>query len=160
MATGLTGIIHANWNGRPLQQEPRPIQALCRQAGTAQPTCSLQQLGMIVVIADQTADIQRWTEQVASAVPSVPVVYLIPAELGPQTQPYLTRANMHVIAGLEGALALLQSQGQTSEWIGRQVDATDIGQAVFGALALLGIVPALVVGWRRRRSGTGGIWER
>lgn len=160
MRTGLAGLIHANWNGRPLAQEPQPIQALCQQAGTSTPTCSLQRLGMILVIADQSSDIQRWTEQIASANPDIPIVYLLPAELGPQVQPYLTRANMHAISGLEGALALLHAQGQTSEWIGRQIDAIDIGQAIFGVLLLLGIVPAIIIGWRKRRPGNGDVWER
>jgi uncharacterized membrane protein YqjE len=44
------------------------------------------------------------------------------------------------------------------DWIGRQADATAVGQAAFAILLVIGAIPALWTSWRARRSDGAEPW--
>lgn len=158
LATNFPSVLAQDWAGRDPGQ-PRLIQRLCQATDGDLAGCSLDRLGMLVVLADESEDVQAWVEQVASTQPDLPVVFAVPAELAPLVGPYLTQPGWSMVAGLDGALALQATRGVYDDWIGRRADATAVGQATFGVLVVAGAIPALWNGWRARRSAGTGPWE-
>ncbi|NTW00529.1 MAG: hypothetical protein HGA19_04385, partial [Oscillochloris sp.] len=67
---------------------------------------TINDLSMVIVLADQPQDVQVWMEQVHTAAPNVPIAFLMPQEAEPMVQPYLQMHNVYHLAGLQGALAL------------------------------------------------------
>ncbi len=68
---------------------------------------TLNDLAMIVVLADQVQDVQAWMEQIHSAAPTVPIAFLLPQEIYPQVLPYLRLPYVYAVAGQRGAIDLL-----------------------------------------------------
>ncbi len=68
---------------------------------------TLNDLAMIVVLADQVQDVQAWMEQIHSAAPTVPIAFLLPQEVYPQVLPYLRLPHVYAVAGQRGAIDLL-----------------------------------------------------
>ena len=68
---------------------------------------TLNDLAMIVVLADQVQDVQAWMEQIHSAAPTVPIAFLLPQEVYPQVLPYLRLPYVYAVAGQRGAIDLL-----------------------------------------------------
>nr|WP_139088775.1 hypothetical protein [Oscillochloris trichoides] len=110
---------------------------------------SLNDLAMIIVMADQPQDVQAWMEQIHSAAPAVPIAFLLPQETAPLVQPYLRLPNVYHLAGLPGALAL-QAQG---EEVDTQMIAHMSGQQGLAivTLVVLVIVSSLGVAIARAR---------
>jgi hypothetical protein len=126
------------------------VSALATDITTGDPRLeSLEDLSMIVVMADQTQDVQNWMEQVYRVVPDVPMVLLLPAEISPVVQPYFG-SNVYHLTGKRDALAYTELRGDSS-LASDQATRTDaqLGFAilVFIVLLLLGSV----VGWISRR---------
>ena len=157
LRTSFGSILDQRRASRPLAA-PQLIESLCATSADGPAGCSFDRLGMLVVLADEREDAQAWIEQVASSSPDIPVIFAVPAELGPFVEPYLTRPNWSMIAGLDGALALQTTRGVVDDWIGRQADATAVGQAAFAILLVIGAIPALWTSWRARRSNGAEPW--
>lgn len=158
LATNFPSVLAQDWAGYDPGQ-PRLIQSLCQAPGGDLSGCSLDRLGMLVVLADEREDVQAWVEQVTSTQPDLAVVFAVPAELAPLVEPYLTRPDWNMVAGLDGVLALQATRGVYDDWIGRRADATAVGQATFGVLVVAGALPALWNSWRARRSAGTGSWQ-
>jgi hypothetical protein len=157
LRTGFGSILDQRRASRPLAA-PQLIESLCAASADGPAGCSIDRLGMLVILADEREDVQAWIEQVASSSPDIPVVFAVPAELTPFVEPYLTRPNWSMVAGIEGALALQTTRGVVDDLIGRRADATAIGQATFAILLVIGAIPALWTGWRARRSDGAEPW--
>jgi hypothetical protein len=114
---------------------------------------------MVIVLADESEDARVWIEQVESKHPTLPISFVTPAEVAPLVQPYLTGPNITIAAGLGDAVGLQTFGGQANAGLSRRADANAIGGAVFGILALLGIIPAIWSGRRARQAGRTGAWE-
>ncbi|WP_129672259.1 hypothetical protein [Candidatus Chloroploca sp. Khr17] len=67
---------------------------------------TLDDLAMILVLADEAQDVQAWMEQVHRAAPEVPITFLLPNEAQPLAQPYLRLPTVYHLAGQQGAVAL------------------------------------------------------
>jgi hypothetical protein len=94
--------------------------ALATDMETRQPRLqSLNDLSMIVVMADQVEDVQGWMEQVHRTLSGVPMVFLVPSEIAPIVQPYLQQENVLHLAGKRDALTYLEQYSGTAEDIER-----------------------------------------
>jgi mannitol-1-phosphate/altronate dehydrogenase len=160
MVGNFGALFEQDWAGRNLQREQSVIQSMCQTASGRVEECSIDRVGMIVVLADSAGDIRAWVEQVASRRPEIPIVFVTPAEIGPLAQPYLTRANMALITGLRDALALQALGGTVDEALARRTEATEAGGALFGLLLLGGMLPAIWTGRQARRRAKATIWDR
>jgi hypothetical protein len=115
---------------------------------------SLGDFAMVLVLADEPADVQGWMEQVHPSATradgsSVPFGFLLPAETAPIVQPYLSQANVYHLAGKQGALAYQQLRGDsgaTPEQLASQAGQQRFSLLIYLALFLLG---ALGVGVNR-----------
>ena len=160
LAQDFPSIFQQDWAGRNLQSEQAVINSMCMSQTGNIADCSLSRVGMLVVLVDDEDDVRLWVEQVASAAPDIPVTFGAPAEIVPLIRPYVTRPNITVLGGLNDALALQTLASTSDDRLGRRADATAVAGAVFGALVLLGMLPALLSGRRARRRGKASVWER
>jgi hypothetical protein len=158
LANSFPNLLAQDWSGRSAAGMPL-FKNLCQGSSQNGAGCTIDRLGMLVILADEAEDVQAWVEQVASTQPDLPVVFAVPAEVAPLVEPYLTRPGWSMVAGLDGARALQASRGVFDDWIGRRADATAVGQVTFGILVVIGAVPALWNGWRARRTERTESWE-
>jgi hypothetical protein len=98
---------------------------------------SLEDLAMIVVMADQAQDVQGWIEQVYRTVPDVPMVMLVPSEVEPVVQPYLSLNNVYALAGKRDALTYTELRG------GSEADAAQAARS--DAQLVLAIIVFIVL---------------
>ncbi len=101
----------------------------------------INDLAMIIVMADHPQDVQGWMEQIYRVMPAsekVPMVQLLPAEVAPQVQPYLRSENVFYLAGKQDALAYAAFTG------GEATSQADIaqtqGQLYFAVIAFVLLV--------------------
>jgi hypothetical protein len=164
MAANFGSVLEQDWTGRRLALEQPILATLCGSPAADDIACRPDELGMIVVLADEAEDVRLWVEQVASKYPTLLVTFAVPAELEPVVQPYFTRPELAMVSGLDGAIALQASRdlagAPVDDWLARRADATSIGRAAFGAMVILGAVPAVWSGRRARARGKLEPWER
>ncbi len=117
---------------------------------------SLNDLAMVLVLADEAQDVQGWMEQVRRSARQVPFGFLLPAETTPVVQPYLSQPGIYHLAGKQGALAyqsLRGGSGIPAAQVARETTQQRLSLLMFIALLLVG---AIIVGAstaaRRRRS--------
>jgi hypothetical protein len=122
--------------------------------------CSWNNVGLLVLMADDVDDVRGWFEQLRSAHPDLQTLVLTPAEIGPQVQPYTSLPNVLSLSGLDAAYAYSAARGLDTERVGRQLDATALGTAIWSIALLIGAVPAIVAGRRARRDAEHDAWER
>ncbi|NJN15363.1 MAG: hypothetical protein HC822_03240 [Oscillochloris sp.] len=107
-------------------------------------------LDMILVIADQTQDVQSWMEQVHFAANDVPMVFLLPEEVRPMVQPYLRLPGIYHLAGSNDALAFAaQSTNADPTAIAQASGRQTLTVLAFIMLLLIGMIASLA---GRRRS--------
>jgi hypothetical protein len=105
---------------------------------------TLNDLAMIVVMADQPQDVQAWMEQIHSKSRGVPIAFLLPSETQPLVQPYLRQANVLHLAGEQGALAYAgQNATSTEEALVIANQSGRLGLAIVVFLVLLAIGAAV-----------------
>ncbi len=102
----------------------------------------LNDLAMIVVLADQVQDVQAWMEQIHSAAPDVPIAFLLPQEVYPQVLPYLRLPGVYAVAGQRGAIDLLAA-GNADEKAAYALSFQTWSTLVFIGVLALGV---LIVG--------------
>ncbi|MFQ3663491.1 MAG: hypothetical protein SNJ69_13990, partial [Chloroflexaceae bacterium] len=115
----------------------------------------MEDLALIVVLADQPQDVQVWMEQAHRQVrDQVPIAFLLPQDAQPLAQPYLRLPNVYAIAGQQGALALLASDPTADPAsLSRSTGQLTFAVVVFVALLLLGAAANALM---RRREAPGG----
>jgi len=83
--------------------------ALIAGIDTGRPIARLNDLSLILVLADDTPDVQGWMEQVYPQAQTgdrpVSLVFLLPEETAPIVQPYMRQPGVAAVAGQRGALA-------------------------------------------------------
>ncbi|PDW00845.1 hypothetical protein [Candidatus Chloroploca asiatica] len=94
---------------------------------------TLDDLAMILVLADEAQDVQAWMEQVHRAAPAVPITFLLPNEAQPLAQPYLRLPKVYHLAGQQGALALLSTDADSDS----ATIAATTGQLSFAVVVFL-----------------------
>jgi hypothetical protein len=128
--------------------------ALATDMETRQPRLqSLDDLSMIVVMADQVEDVQGWMEQVHRVVADVPMVFLVPSEIAPIVQPYLQQDNVLHLAGKRDALTYLEQYSGTAaaaESAARSEIQLVYAVLVFTVLLVVGAVIGLIGRGRAR----------
>lgn len=144
--------------GNDLRANDVTMQSICGTATAA--GCSWDNVGLLVVMADDVDDVRGWFEQLRSARPNLQTLVVTPAEIGPQVQPYTSLPNVLSLSGLDAAFAYTAARGLDTERIGRQLDATAIGTGLWGIVMLVGAIPALIAGRRARREAENDAWER
>jgi hypothetical protein len=100
----------------------------------------VQDLAMILVLADQPQDVQAWMEQVRPAAREVPIAFVLPQEAEPLAQPYLRLPGVYHLAGQQGALALLATGGGDTSTLARASGQLSYATVAFVALLLIGAV--------------------
>ncbi len=138
------------------------IGALAGGSKTGKVLTSLDDLSMILVLADDAVDVQSWFEQIRRSAPQQPLAFLLPAEAAPIVQPYLQQprdpqiAPIYHLAGKQGALAYEQLRGAghtPNVQVERETGQQRLGILVFVVLLLIGGVVVGVGGILRRRTG-------
>lgn len=113
---------------------------------------ALQDVSMIMVLADDPVDVQGWIEQIHSKV-TVPMLFLLPAEAAPIIQPYMRLPNVTSLAGLRGALAYQSlATGETTQ-IAVQSAQQRAVLLVFVGMVLVGAVGVAIRSLLNRRKG-------
>jgi hypothetical protein len=121
-----------------------------------EPLTSIQQVSLIVVVADEAQDVQGWVEQVRSRAPQVPMALIVPSESGPFVRPYLTRgellgandphAPLVALIGAQEALAYRSLSGgdpALQQQLQALVGARNLGLGLFVLLVLVGGLASL-----------------
>jgi hypothetical protein len=133
------------------------ISALATGADPSKPRLtSLNDLSMMLVLADEAQDVQGWMEQVHRSAKQVPLGFLLPAETAPVVQPYLSQSEIFHLAGMQGALAyqsLRGGSGMPVEQIAHEVAQQRLSLLVYIALLLVGtVIGGASAATARRRS--------
>jgi hypothetical protein len=145
--------------GADFQGNDATVSALVGGFETGKPINSLNDLAMILVLADDSSDVQSWAEQIYRTVPQRPIAFLLPAEAAPIVQPYLQSprnpADVQIghLAGKHGALAYeqLRGSGQTpTVQVAREIGQQRLGILVFVVLLLVGGIAVVASGGLRR----------
>ncbi|NJO07719.1 MAG: hypothetical protein HC876_20575, partial [Chloroflexaceae bacterium] len=112
--------------------------ALATDVETGEPRLTdIEDLAMIVVMADQVSDVQGWMEQVRPRANEVPMLFLLPAEVSPIVQPYMQQQNTFHLTGKGDALSYDELRGVDSGPVAaRLLD----GQVAFAVIVFLGII--------------------
>lgn len=146
MAQDLRGMLRSDFEGR----DATPGAVATNFDGTPRVN-TLNDLAMIVVMADQPQDVQVWMEQIHSMSRNVPIAFLMPSETQPLVQPYLRQANVLHLAGEQGTLAYTVRSGVGDSPANVTARSGQLGFAVL-AFLLLVVVGAVANGLLRRRS--------
>ncbi len=153
IAQDLRGELTSDFRGRDATE------SLVANTPDGQPRfASINDLSLIVVMADTSQDVQAWMEQVRPAAPDVPFVFLLPQETLPLVQPYLRQEGIYFSAGQHGALALQANDpGADLSAISHATGQLNYAVVVFVVLLLVGALFELIV---HRGTGQGGTHER
>ncbi len=126
---------------------------------TGRPIARLNDLSLIIVLADDTPDVQGWMEQVYPQAQTgdrpVSLVFLLPEEAAPIVQPYMRQPGVTALAGRRGALAyaaLGQNAGSFDPMIARSIAQQRLATLLFALVLLFGLAGVGVAALRRRRS--------
>jgi hypothetical protein len=126
---------------------------------TGHPIARLNDLSLIIVLADDTPDVQGWMEQVYPQAQTgdrpVSLVFLLPEEAAPIVQPYMRQPGVTALAGRRGALAyaaLGQNAGSFDPMIARSIAQQRLATLLFALVLLFGLAGVGVAALRRRRS--------
>jgi hypothetical protein len=126
---------------------------------TGRPIVRLNDLSLIIVLADDTPDVQGWMEQVYPQAQTgdrpVSLVFLLPEEAAPIVQPYMRQPGVTALAGRRGALAyaaLEQNAGSFDPMIARSIAQQRLATLLFALVLLFGLAGVGVAALRRRRS--------
>ncbi|MGB9633021.1 MAG: hypothetical protein ACPL8I_06820, partial [Chloroflexaceae bacterium] len=150
LAQDLRGALASDFDGQDASQ------GLVANYPDGMPRISgIEDLALIVVLADQPQDVQVWMEQAHRQVrDQVPIAFLLPQDAQPLAQPYLRLPNVYAIAGQQGALALLASDptADASE-LSRATGQLGFAVAVFVTLLVLGAGASALMRWRDASGG-------
>jgi hypothetical protein len=126
---------------------------------TGRPIARLNDLSLIIVLADDTPDVQGWMEQVYPQAQTgdrpVSLVFLLPEEAAPIVQPYMRQSGVAALAGRRGALAyaaLGQHTGSFDPVVARSIAQQRLATLLFALVLLVGLAGAGGAALRRRRS--------
>jgi hypothetical protein len=116
----------------------------------------IQDLALILVLADQPQDVQVWMEQIRPATRDadglVPMAFVLPQEAQPLAQPYLRLDGVYHVAGQQGALAMSGADGPT---VARATGQLWYSVLVFLILLLLGAIGGAAIRARGARARGG-----
>ena len=111
---------------------------------------SLTDFAALLVISGDGESGRAWIEQVRPQAPQVPLLFVVPDQLGPMFQPYYTSGQVNgILAGTSGGLAYNLLEGAQSPLV-RYAPAYQIGMAFVLAVLLLGAVISAVRALRRK----------
>ena len=126
------------------QGDDATISALATGADPSNPQLArLNDLSMVLVLADEAQDVQGWMEQVHRSAGTVPFAFLLPNEATPVVQPYLSQSGIFHLAGKQGSLAyqsLRGGSGMPAAQIASETTQQRLSLLVFIGLLLVGAV--------------------
>lgn len=130
--------------------------ALIAGIDTGRPIASLNDLSLIIVLADDTPDVQGWMEQVYPQAQTgdrpVSLVFLLPEEAAPIVQPYMRQPGVAAIAGQRGALAYTAlTQGSNMPGVAETATQQRLTILLFVVVLVSGLVISGIDAARRRR---------
>ena len=130
--------------------------ALIAGIDTGRPIARLNDLSLIIVLADDTPDVQGWMEQVYPQAQTggqpTPMVFLLPEEAAPVVQPYMRQPGVAAIAGQRGALAYTSiSQGSGAPGVAEAVTHQRLVILLFVVVLVSGLAISGINAARRRR---------
>ncbi|MCS7289539.1 MAG: hypothetical protein NZ699_10455, partial [Roseiflexus sp.] len=131
--------------------------ALIAGIDTGRPIASLNDLSLIIVLADDTSDVQGWMEQVYPQLQTgnrpVSLVFLLPEEAAPIVQPYMRQPGVVAIAGQRGALAYMAlNQGGGASEVAKAAIQHRLTILLFVVVLLFGLAISGIDAVRRRRT--------
>ncbi len=126
---------------------------------TGRPITRLNDMSLIIVLADDTPDVQGWMEQVYPQTQAgdrpVSLVFLLPEEAAPIVQPYMRQPGVAALAGRRGALAyaaLDQNAGSLDPVAATSIAQQRLATLLFALVLLVGLAGVGVAALRGRRS--------
>lgn len=113
-----------------------------------------EQIALIIVLGDETADVQRWLEQVGSQITDVPMLAIAPASAETTLMPYLVAGQLDgLLAGIPGT-ASYEFHGMRDNtgiaW--RRIDALTVAALLVLVVILVGNIVAALRGHQERQS--------
>jgi hypothetical protein len=145
-------------SGNDLRTNDVVMQSMC--GGPTVDRCTWQNVGLLIVMADEIEDVRGWFEQIRAEHPALPTLLLTTAEIAPQVAPYAATDQVHLLAGVQAAEGYSRARGVQDERLGRQMDATALGGAIFALLVVIGGPVAAFQGYRTRREAEVEEWEQ
>jgi hypothetical protein len=106
LAQDFRSVLRSDFAGRDATQG-----ALATDLDTLEPRLtSIHDLSMIVVVANQSQDVQGWVEQVhrITGPSGIPMGLLLPSEVAPVARPYLQQPHIYSLVGKQGALSYMK----------------------------------------------------
>jgi len=154
LARDLQTVLRSDYRG-----DDATRSALVGGIDTGRPLTQLNDFSLILVLADDTPDVQGWMEQVypvtrASEQP-VPFSFLLPEEAAPIVQPYMRQPDVNYLAGRRGALAYAALDRDATLPIGAiasEAAQQRLASLLFVAVLLIGLAGSGITAVRRRRS--------
>lgn len=148
LAQNFGNTLNADFQGEDMTSSPL---ALGTSTGTNTPLTSLKNFSMIMLLADDQADIQSWMEQIYQAAPNVPFATLMTAEAAPASEPYQRQPHVFGLVGAPGALAYAALRGDAQGTAAVETGQLRLGMIAFVGLLLVGAIVAAIVDATRRR---------
>jgi hypothetical protein len=154
LAQDVRGVLGSDFQGN-----DATVSALVGGFQTGKPINTLNDLAMILVLADDSSDVQSWAEQIYRVVPQTPLAFLLPAEAAPIVQPYLQPprdpgdVQIGHLAGKHGALAYEQLRGSEQTpavQVAREIGQLRLSILVYISLLLVGGIAVVASGRLRR----------
>ena len=148
MAQDFRNVLRSDFQGR-----DATVGQLATKLENSEPRIrTLSDLSMVIVLADEPADIQGWMEQIYPTL-GKPMAFLIPAGLQPVAQPYFQQHNVYALTGTRGALAYEQMRGgvvaaETTQAAGQ----VNLATVIFAVLLLISALGVFLAQLMRRRN--------
>lgn len=137
MAQDFRATLRSDFNG-----QDATVSGVAMNVSTGAPRLTtLEDLKMIIVMADQPQDVQSWMEQIHTSAESIPIAFLLPMEVAPVVQPYLRRPNVLHLIGKQDALNYRLLRGDDQ---GDQSAVQESGQQQFAVVTFIALI---VLGW-------------
>lgn len=148
MAQDFRNVLRSDFQGR-----DATVGQLATRLENSEPRIrTLNDLSMVIVLADEPTDVQGWMEQIYPAL-GKPIAFLIPAGLQPVAQPYFQQHNVYALTGTRGALAYEQMRGgvvaaETTQAVGQ----VNLATVIFAVLLLISALGVFLTQLMRRRN--------
>lgn len=130
------------------------LRALLQSRLSSEVSQEQEQIALIIVLGDETADVQHWIEQVGSQIADVPMLAIAPASAETTLMPYLVAGQLDgLLAGIPGT-ASYEFHGMRDDtgiaW--RRIDALTIAALLVLLVILAGNIVAGYRSYRERQT--------
>jgi hypothetical protein len=104
---------------------------------------SINDLSLIIVMANETTNIQRWIEQIGTEIDELPMLAIAPATTETTLMPYLASGQLDgLLAGIPGTASYEYHSARQSGMALRRIDSVSLGALLIVIVIVAGNVVA------------------